>query len=644
MPTKEVTITGIMEWESDEESGPGNGNGEHPPPINPDLIPSHPIVLPPDPPPTVGEKDLVAIVAFQGHEYEFREENAEDLGNFVDPKGRFTQSCFGLMNEELPGYRVMFRRDTTSDRREIVFELGEIFGAKTVVAVAHRVAIFDSNGEVAVEDVPQHPSYCRWRWQSEPRPVTVSIEELQAKGMLPRYDPSMLGSRGNTSKGSHVYEIMGRCGLTPNMWQTGERSDIGPTTGWQADYIIDGSNLETILAQAEAHGSFPICHRDENTWGPIDLIEHPGASSYGNSNSNPRIYQPVYYLDGIKCGWDNGHQPALCWLPYLLTGDPYFLEGAQLEAQADLLMNPAQSRYSFGGRYFGWSLRDMGLATHITPEEVPCWIKPRSYMLALLKNYENAARGWMASSDPTMQLWHLGPSGGSQTSPEYPAGSYCAPWQESFIPYIMSWLVMLGFEEFRDIAIWKGYFDVLRGTEGEQWHRCNPAPYQFAVSPAVILAQAIDVETTVFNVQNPQNFFGIQAPFEVVSTASGEVMTITNMQDAQWTAKRENPKKANSGNVLMAAPYSDVNLACDANFQARPAKWPVMPGDEDGYDLLYTLKNDATYASYLRGSLTMLVLIGHEEARKPLEWLEEEMFAATSGGYGWDRKWTQVVN
>jgi hypothetical protein len=256
----------------------------------------------------------------------------------------------------------------------------------------------------------------------------------------------------------------------------------------------------------------------------------------------------------------------------------------------------------------------------------------------------------MASSDPIHAVWHLGPAGGSQTSPAYPAGSYCAAWQEAFTTYIFAWLTTLGFDEFHDLAAWKGQLELLRtGSDDDDhvWHHCNSAPYQFAFAPAVLLAESITETTTTFTVQAPQNFYGISAPFDVRVTNNSEVMRVVQMDDATWTVERTTPKKANSGNVLLGDKYTadQVALACDANFFARPDKWPTMEGDPDGYEQLYTGKGDGSYASYLRGALTMLVKLGVEGASDKLAWLEGQMIpAATKGQYSWDRKWTQVLS
>jgi predicted O-methyltransferase YrrM len=67
-----------------------------------------------------------------------------------------------------------------------------------------------------------------------------------------------------------------------------------------------------------------------------------------------------------------------------------------------------------------------------------------------------------------------------------------------------------------------------------------------------------------------------------------------------------------------------------------------MPGDDDGYDLLFTDKGDGAYPSYLRGALVLLHKLGVAGAGDALDWLEDQMFPAVATGFGWDRKWTMI--
>ena len=630
----------------------GGGTPEPPPadahPSHPIIIPGlpqHPIVLPPEvpEPPEPGEddRDLTACIVLGGVEHWFRETEGADLGDYVDPQGRFTQGCVEARCDTLPGVYVHFRRDRSADRLEVVFWAGSVFSGTTAVLPAYWASIFAGEVELVQCQVPQHPSYTRWRWQEWERPATCSVDDLVAAKLLPPYDADMLKQYQN-DKGPQVYTIMGRAGLTPCMWQTGERPEIGPTTAHQADFICAGTNYESMLAQAEALGSFPVWHRDEIKCQPLDVVQYPNASFYkGNVGQDPLIVQPDYQLDGQPCGWDTGHEGALCYVPFLLTGDPYFLEGLQYQAHANLLACPPKSRYTGGGRYFAWPFRDMLEAWCATPGDVmPQWLRSKQHFRSLLENYRRQTETWMADPAPSFSLWHFFAAGGSQSSAAYPAGSYGSPWQESFTSYELGFAVYMGLEEYRPALEWKAQCDIMRCSD--PWPFCNPAPYQWMYRAATTLAVAITPEQDTIEITSPLNFYGITAPFEITNTANSEKMLVIDGGEDKttWRVERAAPKKGNANNVLLGPYYPDVTIGCEANFNAHPDKFPTMPGDDDGMTLLY-VKKDPTYAAYLRGALELAAHLGVEGAAAALERLHEQMTDAVSGSYKWERKWCQ---
>jgi hypothetical protein len=59
---------------------------------------------------------------------------------------------------------------------------------------------------LATIPVPQHYFRARWRWQSTPRPVTATIADLIASGLLPHYDASVLGNTPRTRQLTHMLQ------------------------------------------------------------------------------------------------------------------------------------------------------------------------------------------------------------------------------------------------------------------------------------------------------------------------------------------------------------------------------------------------------------------------------------------------------
>ena len=207
-----------------------------------------------------------------------------------------------------------------------------------------------------------------------PTSSTTSIERRQQAARL----------RQRPSPQLAVYTIMGIAGVTPYMPQTGERPDIGMVTEPQGQYICtsDATALQTVLAQGEARGSMPWHMRDENTGAPLNFTNYPNASWYPDGHSgSPHIIGTINPVT-----LDSAHMPALVYLPYILTGDPYFLEALQFQANWDWGCMPPSYRPNIPqARAFAWSLRNLMQAARITPTSVPSWLLPQSYWYARLE-------------------------------------------------------------------------------------------------------------------------------------------------------------------------------------------------------------------------------------------------------------------
>ena len=173
-------------------------------------------------------------------------------------------------NAGLPNFTVFFRRNTDGSCEHTVFEYGNPWVTVQPTNLGAYTATISKAGVVLhTVNVPNHFWFARWRWPQSPYPVTVTPAALIASGMLPHYDASVLGKYSKDCA-AFTYTPMTLAGLTGNMGQTGERGDIGLVTEWQADYICCGTNLPTVLAQAEAGGTFPWNMRDPTTGAPFN--------------------------------------------------------------------------------------------------------------------------------------------------------------------------------------------------------------------------------------------------------------------------------------------------------------------------------------------------------------------------------------
>jgi hypothetical protein len=423
---------------------------------------------------------MTAIIEYQGSTYRYEEPTGVDLGDYIDPQKRFVQSCRRVVNDQLP-LTVFFRPDRDSHRAEVVFELGRLW-SKTPPANlgAYKATILRGDRTVFTTDVPFHYWYSRWRWQSSPRPVTTKVSDLMASGLLPPYDNRVNQGTAHPTR-AFSYKIMDVAGITRDMPMTGERNDIGPVTEYQGEYICTGNQaaLETTLAQGEAGGTLPLFFRDENTGAPLDLIRYPKATLYGRANGDP-------YIATTKAavGLDSAHMPAVAYLPFLLTGDPYHLETLQFQVTYNYIELPGGARYATNQtRGQAWILRNLGQAARVTPEQTPKWMMPQSYFQKLL----DLKREWInqkfaTNSDPIRAVFRtMEQNFSSQPDPPFDGGTMISPWQEEFLAFVLSWLVVMGHHDWEPIARWKIGSTTARtdGTSG--WIRAVPTPYRIAL-------------------------------------------------------------------------------------------------------------------------------------------------------------------
>ncbi|HBF49218.1 MAG TPA: hypothetical protein DDX04_01205, partial [Massilia sp.] len=137
-------------------------------------------------------------------------------------------------------------------------------------------------------------------------------------------------------------EPMGIGAASRGMPSTGGRNDIGLLPGWGAMYLLsmDPRAREVTLGRADRAGSWSIHYRDRQTGRPISLIDFPYMTILGNPgdtrNRKTGKLEAFPRCPKSACktpyAHDTAHQPAFAYLPYLVTGDHYYLEELQFWA------------------------------------------------------------------------------------------------------------------------------------------------------------------------------------------------------------------------------------------------------------------------------------------------------------------------
>jgi hypothetical protein len=172
---------------------------------------------------------------------------------------------------------------------------------------------------------------------------------------------------------------------------------------------------------------------------------------------------------------DSAHMPACEYVPYLLTGDPYYLEILQQQA-AHIVMGgqnaPVHTGTNRQPRDSGWSARTLAQAARVSLDNPPSWLLPRSVWQTAIDRWEPLWRADTAgdTSEPNRQVLRMLASD--------PTNVLYQPWQEDIALNGLAWLVLLHPESawLYDLR-WLVQQSMARLTEGSGWPPTVPTCY-----------------------------------------------------------------------------------------------------------------------------------------------------------------------
>lgn len=352
----------------------------------------------------------------------------------------------------------------------------------------------------------EHRHHSRWRevfWVGEEPQVHVAHDTayLIASRALPNYDQSVrvpeevLASLAAEWTGPKT-EPMGIGLAKGDMPGTGGRRDIGLLPGWAATYLLsmDARAKMVTLGTADRAGSWTMHYRDKNTGYPISVLDFPYMTLAGKYNdtrdySTGKFYAfPALPKGTSNTGQDNAHQPGFAYLPYLVTGDYYYLEELQFWGMYNILgMNPGYRKHGLGllareqVRGQAWCMRTLGEAAYITPDNHPL----KSHFTQLLNNnleYYNAEYTDNPNANKLGVIVNGYAVGYKDETDELSNGTGAAPWQDDFFTSAIGHLAELGFVEADRLLRWKSQFVIGRMVgEGVCWSAA--ANYTYQVRP-----------------------------------------------------------------------------------------------------------------------------------------------------------------
>jgi hypothetical protein len=336
----------------------------------------------------------------------------------------------------------------------------------------------------------EHYHHARWRkqfwWGGEPAlHVRHDSRHLIDTRALPNYDRGVQVDARALDKLVSAWngpktEPMGVGQAIKGMPTTGGRPDIGLLPGWAVMYLLsmDRRAGEVTFGTADLGGSWSMHYRDRRTGLPVSLLDYPYMGLYGSPSDkrNPatgrsEAFPECARPDACRTPYihDIPHQPNLAYLPYLLTGDHYYLEELQFWAMYDVFnANPGYRQHARGllqseqVRGQAWGLRTLAEAAYITPDGHPL---KDDFLRILDSNLD----WYNANYTHNPQANALGVLVNGYAL-AYNDKRGIAPWQDDFFTQAVGHVAELGFAKARPLLVWKARFPVARMIgEGSCW-------------------------------------------------------------------------------------------------------------------------------------------------------------------------------
>lgn len=346
--------------------------------------------------------------------------------------------------------------------------------------VGYDVAIALGKGGTTVyekKDV-DHRRLSRWRkvfwWGVPPANIAVVHDPayLSASGALPNYDRSikvaeaMLSRMASDWEKSSETDIMGSGSLTKYMPTTGGRPEIGPYPSWAVRYLLsmDPRAKAVVLGNGDLAGSWPIHVRSSKTGRIMTLDERPNFWLGGYKDGDGYV-RPMWQPDrkapppaqDAKGKWyalspDVAHQGSFAYIPYLVTGDFYYLEEAYfwgnfcLLAQWNAPRQNAKGLMSDQVRGNAWGLRNIGDAGFVAAEGDP----EAKYFEEKIHNNMAAMTAKMYGPPEYNKLgfWHPRDMQDARIqNAANPAWLVMVPWEHDYLIWSLHHLTELGYAD-----------------------------------------------------------------------------------------------------------------------------------------------------------------------------------------------------
>lgn len=372
----------------------------------------------------------------------------------VDPAAHPSlQVVFDVRSYEGGGHRVDVTVQNVRDSRASVKVTYD------VMITIDNVPVFSRSGLT---------QYCRTRWR-EVFPAQGFVAAAVVPDFTPAYKAGVLTPFLSTvtdqrrSIAGQAWDPLQFGEMNPIMMTPGGRPEIGPYPTWTAQYVVHrkADQLAYMLKCADRGGSWSSVLMKADGLGTIRLDERPNYYLSGAAPDGPSDGEITYQLDPT-------HAPSLFYVPYLVTGDRYYLDMQKGWANYFLIQTYTGPAYAFGAdvgglrsdrnlaigslfthaiepRGLGWPLRELVYWASIAPDTDPDQLYAQVCLknnLTILEDYGNRpAQGFFNAPFEDFDPGNLHAGYASQSL-----------WQSSFVAWALDLARQHGFGPGRSLV------------------------------------------------------------------------------------------------------------------------------------------------------------------------------------------------
>ncbi len=331
------------------------------------------------------------------------------------------------------------------------------------------------------------------------------------------------------------------------------------------------------------------------------------------------------------------------YIPFLLTGDPYYLEEMQFCDLFALIINLPSSRghfYLTQPRGWAWSLRTRMQLAKVTPASVPAWLLPKSYYTTWLNTQRDyAINTHVNATDPKTVARNaalhviMAADLNLNPIPPIPANTYHAPWEQDFIGTIVGWTVLMGNADWMPIHNYCIQHALGRSAGTSGWPRAQPTNYQIQMRPsggASVTASISGTTMTVTAIAAGGNLVDGQ-PLSSTGTAPNVAAgtTVVSQLNSTETNGAVGLKGTYQVSISQTVASKTITGAAMPFVADWGAAWQLRRKvyGLTGPDPATLAIGDQTYPSYLQGDLAVANGNGVPGALAAYQWLHGQLVA-----------------